>query len=63
MPKISFDDYIGIIDVELTKRRSKWQLYAINWISYEDVEQIIRLHIFKKFHFLLLRFAVIVTTI
>lgn len=48
--KPKFEDYIDIINIELTKRRSKWQLHALNWISYEDIEQIIRFHIFKKFH-------------
>lgn len=49
MAKPQFEDYLDIIDSELAKRRSKWHLYAINWISYEDIEQIIRFHIFKKF--------------
>lgn len=45
-----YEDYLEIIDSELAKRRPKWQLHAINWLSYEDIEQIIRFHIFKKFH-------------
>lgn len=43
-----FEDFIEIIDQELEKRRHKWTLDAIAWMDYQDVSQIIRLHIFKK---------------
>lgn len=49
MTKPKFEDYLDVIDLELRKRRSQWHLHAINWIAYEDIEQIIRFHIFKKF--------------
>jgi RNA polymerase sigma factor (sigma-70 family) len=34
----------------LKKYRPKWQLTAIAWMDYDDVCQIIRLHIFNKWH-------------
>lgn len=45
---LSFEEALPIIDKELKKRQHKWQLYAVAWIDYEDVKQIIRLHIWKK---------------
>lgn len=40
------------LDLEdlLKKYRPKWQLSAIAWMDYDDVCQIIRLHIFNKWH-------------
>ena len=43
-----FEDKIDVINGELKKRRYKWQLKARNDLDYEDVEQIIRIHIFNK---------------
>ena len=48
--KISFEDSIDLIDEELTKRKGKWSLTTISWMDYEDVKQIIRVHIYKKWH-------------
>lgn len=44
----TYEECLGEIDVELRKRRRKWTLTAINWMDYDDVSQIIRLHIYKK---------------
>lgn len=38
------------IDNLLLKFRSKWHLSSLAWISYEDISQIIRLHIYNKWH-------------
>jgi len=46
--KILFEEKLPIIEVEIRKRRNKWQLNVLKWMSFEDVEQIIKLHIFKK---------------
>jgi DNA-directed RNA polymerase specialized sigma24 family protein len=46
--KVKFEDCIGIIDSEIRKRRGKWNLTAVTWIDFDDVSQIIRIHIFKK---------------
>lgn len=43
-----FEDKIDIIDNELRKRKGKWQLKARADFDFQDVEQIIRFHIFKK---------------
>ena len=46
--KEKFEDRIQDIDREIAKRRSRWQLKAITWMDFEDVSQIIRIHIHKK---------------
>ena len=46
--KLSFEKNISIIDEELRKRRPKWNLHSITWMDYEDVCQIIRIHIYQK---------------
>lgn len=45
-----FEDKIDVIDSILNKKRSHWQLSAINDLDYDDVCQIIRSHIYKKWH-------------
>lgn len=44
----TFEDKIDEINKEIDKRRGKWQLKAIAWMDYDDVSQIIRIHIYKK---------------
>jgi len=46
--KIQYEDKIDIINEEIRKRKNKWFLDSMPWISFEDVEQIIRLHIYQK---------------
>ena len=48
--KLKFEDCIEIIDVEINKRRGRWNLTALSWMDFDDVSQIIRVHIFKKWH-------------
>lgn len=43
-----FEDFLPLINNEINKRRNKWNLSILNWIDFEDVSQIIRFHIFKK---------------
>jgi len=45
-----FEECINEIDAEIGKRRGKWCLTAICWMDYEDVSQILRIHIYKKWH-------------
>lgn len=47
---MSFEEALPIINELLSKNKHKWLIKALPWLSWEDVEQIIRLHIFKKFH-------------
>ena len=49
-PKIKFEDNISVISEEINKRRSKWTLSSIAWIDFEDISQILKIHIFKKWH-------------
>ncbi|HIL25785.1 MAG TPA: hypothetical protein EYG21_00080 [Nitrospinaceae bacterium] len=39
-----------VIDNEIRKRYYKWHLHAIAWFDFDDVAQIIRAHIFKKWN-------------
>ena len=45
-----FEDCIDAIDNEIRKRRSKWTLTILAWMDFDDVSQILRIHIFKKWH-------------
>jgi RNA polymerase sigma factor (sigma-70 family) len=45
----SFEDSLPQIDKEINKRRVRWTT-ALPWLAFEDVAQMIRLHIFKKWH-------------
>lgn len=46
--KIKYEDKQEVIDKIIEKHRYIWQLKAIAWMDYEDVAQIIRFHISKK---------------
>jgi hypothetical protein len=48
--QFSYSDKAKDIDEEIGKRRNKWFLDSLAWFSFDDVEQIIRAHIFKKWH-------------
>lgn len=48
--KPKFESLIKEIDFEISKRRSKWNLSSLSWIDFDDVSQIIRIHIYKKWH-------------
>jgi RNA polymerase sigma factor (sigma-70 family) len=45
-----YEDLIPEIEQVLAKYRAKWQLNALTWLDYDDVCQIIRLHIYNKLH-------------
>lgn len=45
---IKFEECIDIIEEEIRKRRSKWNLQSLAWMDFDDVSQIIKIHIFKK---------------
>ena len=48
--KLKFEDCIDQIDIEIIKRKNKWNLTALAWMDFDDVSQILRIHIFKKWH-------------
>lgn len=43
-----YEDFADTIDEELKKRRRNWFLTSVNWVDFDDVCQIIRAHISKK---------------
>ena len=46
----TYEDKAEEIDTEIKKRRGKWFLDSLAWFDFEDVEQIIKAHIYKKWH-------------
>ena len=52
MPKkkaaqIKFEDCIDVIDQEISKRRNKWTLTSIAWMDFDDISQILKIHIYN----------------
>jgi len=45
----SFEDCLDIIDNEIYKRKGQVHLY-LNDFDFDDIAQIIRIHIYKKWH-------------
>jgi DNA-directed RNA polymerase specialized sigma24 family protein len=43
-----YEDYSEVIDKVIQKFRKKWQLKAINWFDFDDVSQLIKIHIHNK---------------
>jgi len=48
--EIKFEDCIDVIDQEISKRRNKWTLTSIAWMDFDDISQILKIHIYKKWH-------------
>lgn len=47
----TFDSAIPIIEILLNKHKYKWSIKAIEgWFDFDDVKQIIYMHLFKKWH-------------
>lgn len=46
--KFNYEDKYLDIDKEIQKRRGKWRLTSLAWMDFDDVSQIIRAHIYKK---------------
>lgn len=45
---IKFEDKIDVINQIIYKKQGQWNLYAISYMDYSDVAQIIRAHIYEK---------------
>ena len=50
MKKAKFEDKIYEINQEIYKRKNKWNLTSIAWMDYNDVAQILRIHINNKWN-------------
>lgn len=46
----TFEESLDFINNEINKRKHKWNLTILAWMDYEDVAQILRIHIHKKWH-------------
>lgn len=47
---MSFEESLDVINNEIAKRKSRWNLTGLNWMDFDDVAQIIRAHIYKKWN-------------
>jgi len=50
MKRLVFEDCYSVINNELEKRRYKWTLKARLDFDYDDVKQLIMIHIYEKWH-------------
>jgi len=48
--KSNFESKIDEINAEIFKRKHKWSLTSLSWLDFSDVAQILRIHIYKKWH-------------
>lgn len=46
----TFEDNIVFIDTEIAKRKNLWNLTSIQWMDWDDVAQLIRIHVYEKWH-------------
>jgi DNA-directed RNA polymerase specialized sigma24 family protein len=46
----TFEEKIDVVNTEIAKRRGRWKLKAIPSIDYDDVSQILKLHIWVKWN-------------
>jgi DNA-directed RNA polymerase specialized sigma24 family protein len=47
--KYTFDELIDIVQEEIDKYHTRWNLHAISWMDWDDVRSILFEHIFLKF--------------
>lgn len=47
---LTFENCIQIIDEEVRKRKHKWKLSFLTHMDYDDVSQIVKLHIYHKWN-------------
>lgn len=48
--KPSYESMYPRINAVIEKNKRRYQLEGVTWMGWEDVEQIIRIHIYKKWH-------------
>jgi len=46
----TFEGNLEFINKEISKRKSKWTLSILPWFDFDDVSQILRIHLCKKWH-------------
>jgi hypothetical protein len=45
-----YEDFSDLINIAIKRQRSRWRLDAVKWFDFEDVEQVIKSHIYVKWH-------------
>jgi len=48
--KPTFENKFNEINTEIYKRKHKWSLTSLAWMDFDDVAQILRIHIYKKWN-------------
>lgn len=48
--KKKFEEMHDVIDAVMMRRQSKWRLKAVAWLDFDDIKQIIKVHIYNKWH-------------
>jgi RNA polymerase sigma factor (sigma-70 family) len=48
--KPTFENKFNEINIEIYKRKHKWNLTSLAWMDFDDVAQILRIHIHKKWN-------------
>ena len=48
--KGTFEENVDFINQEIKKRKNKWSLTSLNWMDFDDVSQIVRIHIYEKWY-------------
>lgn len=46
----TFEECAEEIKIEISKRKHKWLLSSINWLDFGDIQSIVLIHIWKKWH-------------
>jgi len=46
----TYEDFSEVIDAAIRRQQYKWRLNAVRWFDFDDVQQIIKLHISRKWH-------------
>jgi DNA-directed RNA polymerase specialized sigma24 family protein len=44
----TFEESIDLVNIEIAKRKNKWRVYCAPEIDFDDISQILRIHIFNK---------------
>lgn len=46
----TFEECLSIIDEEIRRHKNCWTLTSVQYLDYSDISQILRIHIWKKWH-------------
>lgn len=47
---MTYEEAYPVINEQIERQRRKWHLKAVVWFDYDDIAQMIRAHVYKKWH-------------